>query len=260
MKRFRFYLYALIIGTCIIFALFGYHYYAPPRLRQPYQLSPKLDDTLHIAYIGDSWAFMHNNHHCRIEQLIDDTLHLPVRVHTLGICGLTSKEIYEYLSDNSEFKHFLQKRTYKYCFISAGINDTYKKMSPSYYKTSMDGIIQFLIANHIHPIILEIPDYDIQKAFENQTPSRKMLRHISMFITGTPIDCKQLFRNSLNELIQEKDYKNKVSVIRYKSWNNNYVDDQEQLYQYDGMHLNAKGYDVLDSIIANHLADLSHTE
>ena len=260
MKKNQFYLCLLICGISITTIICGYHYYVPPRLSQPYQLSPEQDDTLHVAFIGDSWAFMHNYHHCKISQLLVDTIHQPVKVHSYGICGLTSKEIYENIFNNMELKQFFQKRTYKYCFISAGINDTYKKMSTSYYKTSMDGIIQFLLANHIYPIILEIPDYDIRKAFEKQTLFRIIVRRISMFITGTPIDSKQQLRNSLNELIQEKDYTNRVCVIRYKTWNNNYVDDQRQIYQDDGMHLNEKGYDVLDSIIAIHLTDLSSEE
>ena len=261
MKKKQFYLCLLICGVSIAALIVcGYHYYDSPKLRQQYQLSTNHDDTLHIAYIGDSWAFMHNYHECKIAQLLNDTIHQTIRVHSFGTCGLTSKEIYENLFNDSKLEQFFQKRTYNYCFISAGINDTYKKMSTSYYKTSMDGIIQFLLANQIYPIIFEIPDYNIQKAFAKQTIFKLILRRISMFITETPIDSKQQLRNSLNELIIEKGYTNRVSVIRYKTWNKNYVDDQRQLYQNDGMHLNAKGYDVIDSIIAIHVADLCNTK
>jgi lysophospholipase L1-like esterase len=122
-------------------------------------------------------------------------------------------------------------------------------MSIKLYKRSMDGIIQFLLANHIRPIILEIPDYNIQKTFDRQKMSRKLLRRLSMFINNTLIDCKQTFRNALEELIYEKGYQNKVYVIRYNSWNNDYYNDLNQLYLDDGLHLNEHGYAKIDSVI-----------
>ena len=241
----------VIIGIAYRF----YCYYTPPKLRQPYQINATQDDTLRIAFIGDSWAFMHRDHECMIPQLLQDSLHRPVKVHSYGVCGLTSKEIYENIFDNSDFKQFLSKRRYEFCYVSAGINDTYKKMSTSYYQQSMDGIIQFLLLNHIHPIIQEIPDYDINMSFERQEASRKFLRHISMIINYTPLDCKQLFRNALDELILEKDYGNKVSIVRYKSWNSNGENDFKHIYSSDRMHLNNNGYTVLDSIITKIILD-----
>ena len=227
----------------------AYNYYAPPKERTPYQTA-KHDDTIRIAYIGDSWAFMHKNHDCQIANILEDTIHRPIKVHSYGICGLTSKEIYENILDNSDFKSFFQKRGYDYCYISAGINDTYKKLSTSYYQNSMDGIIRFLLANNIHPIIQEIPDYNISKAYTKQKIKNKILRHLSMIVNNTPLDCKQQFRDALDELITEKDYQDKVSIIRYKSWNHDYANDLIHLYVNDQMHLNEKGYHILDSVIA----------
>lgn len=245
----------IIVCACVFIANSAYQYYAPPAFREPYQMTNH-EDTLRIAYIGDSWAFMHREHDCLIAKLLEDTIHRPVKVHSYGICGLTSKEIYENLFDNSDFKHFLQKRGYDYCFVSAGINDTYKKMSTTYYKHSIEGIIQFLLESHIRPIILEIPDYDIQKTFDRQKQSRIILRRLSMYVNDTPLDCKQMFRDALDELIHEKGYQDIVSVIRYKSWNNDYSNDLKQLYLDDGMHLNERGYTKLDSVIADEIISL----
>lgn len=249
-KRTRYTL--LLSVACIIAGITyaAYQFYAPPSMREPYLMMHQ-DDTLRIAYIGDSWAFMHKDHDCVMSKLITDTLHRPVRVHSYGICGLTSKEIYENMYDNADFKHFLQKRAYEYCFISAGINDTYKKMGTRYYKQSMDGIIQLLLYNNIRPIILEIPDYDIQKAYNWQKSLRKIFRDISMYINDTPVDCKQMFRDALDELFIEKEYQDQISIIRYQSWNSNYAHDLNALYLLDGMHLNNIGYLALDSAIIN---------
>ena len=227
-----------------------FFYYMPPTEHQPYAIQQDRDDTLHIAYIGDSWAFMHREHDCKISTLLKGTIRRPVKVHSYGICGLTSKEFYENIFNNVDLKHFLQKRRYEYCYISLGINDTYTKMSTAYYQESMEYIIRFFLTNHVHPIILEIPDYDIYKSFNRQVLSRKVLRRLSMLINKTPLDCKQLFRNALDEMILNNKYTKDVSIIRYLSWNNNCTKDQETLYLSDGIHLNTSGYAKLDSCIA----------
>lgn len=182
-------------------------------------------------------------------------MHRPVVVNSYGIGGLTSKEIYNALFELDILKHFIEKG-YDYCFISAGINDTYKKMSTSYYQESMDCIIQFLLANHIHPIIQEVPDYNITKAYDNQKTDKKLLRQISMQINGTDLDCKQQFRAALDELVQKNGYQDKVSIVRCKSWNNNYEKDLNELYTDDQMHLNENGYSVLDSVIIKEILKL----
>lgn len=239
------------IGTIVI----SYDYYAPPRMRHPYHISQHHDDTIRIAYIGDSWVAMHKDYDNMMERMVAKRLHTPVKVQSYGICGLTSKEIYTHLFENPKMKSFIQQG-FDICFISAGINDTYKKMSATYYKTSMDGIIQFMLANKIHPIILEIPDYDIQKAYDRQTYTKKLLRQVSMTITRTSMDCKEQFRHVLHELITEKDYEYKVSIIPYKSWNGNYTIHQRLLYLNDGLHLNANGYKRLDTTIVSLLTDV----
>lgn len=241
-----------LITSCIIMGLKLYSYYAPAQLHPPYQTIQHHDDTIRIAYIGDSWAFGHQFHQCRIKELLENYLQRPVIVNSYGIGGLTSKEIYKALFELDSLKQFMEKG-YDYCYISAGINDTYKKMSSSYYQKSMDCIIQFLLFNHIHPIIQEIPNYNITKAYENQKNEKKILRQISMLINGTDLDCKQQFRNALDELIQEKGYQGEVCIVRYKSWNNRYQKDLKELYIEDQMHLNKKGYSVLDSVIVNEI-------
>ncbi len=257
MKKITLVITLFISIICLLLAFCAYRYYAPPCHRKPY-LMQKPDDTLRIAYIGDSWAFMHKDHNCQIARLLEDSIHRPVRVHSYGICGLTSKKIYENMFDNADFKNFLQKRSYNYCFISAGINDTYMKMSTDYYQQSMDGIIQFFLVNNVHPIILEIPDYNIQKAYMNQKTDRQTLRRLSMFVNKIPLDCKHLFRHALNELVNAKNYQDKISIIHYQSWNNDYNKDLESLYRGDGMHLNDLGYQVLDSLITKEILTTEH--
>ncbi len=239
----------IFITICLLLSVKLHSYYAPAKERPIYKTMQHHDDTIRIAYIGDSWAFGHRFHQCKIKSILENELHSPVIISSYGICGLTSKEIYHALFELASFKYFM-KKGYDYCFISAGINDTYKKMSTSYYQKSMDCIIKFLLANHIHPLIQEIPDYNIQRAYERQLVKKKLIRRLSMFINDTDLDCKQRFRDALDELIQTKGYQDKVTVIRYKSWNNNYENDLKELYINDQMHLNEKGYTTLDDFIS----------
>lgn len=248
----------LFISSCVIGGVKYLSYYAPAQKRQIYQTMQHSDDVIRIAYIGDSWAFGHQFHQCKINELLGNKLQRPIIVSSYGIGGLTSKEIYHALFELDSLKHFIEKG-YDYCFISAGINDTHKYMSTSYYQKSMDCIIQFMLTNHIHPIIQEIPDYNIQRVFERLTMKKKLIRRISMLVNRTDFDCKQQFRNALNELIQAKGYQDKVSIIRYKSWNNCYQDDLKELYIEDQMHLNEKGYSALDDLISKRILMIEQT-
>lgn len=224
-------------------------YYAPPTQREPYKLLHN-DDTIRIAYIGDSWACFHQNHQCLIPKIIEGKCQQPTKVYSCGLSGMTSKSIYEALFQEGELRLFMQSRGYDYCIISAGLNDTNAKVSLKYYQKSMDYLIQFMLANHIHPIIIEIPDYDIEKAFRWRPTYKILLGQLSMKINKVPLDCKQMFRDALIELIHKKNYQDKTSVIPYKWWNNNYSEDLRNLYIIDGVHLNDYGNEVLDSIIA----------
>ena len=243
--------YCILIVVATILITFGYgmyYYYAPPIEREPYHIAKNNDDTIRVAYIGDSWAYFHQPYDKKISDSLSNKLNRPAKVSSLGFCGQTSKEIYWELFDDPEMKSFVSKG-YDYCIISAGINDANKKMSPHYYKQSIACIIQFFLANQITPILLEIPDYDIERMYRWEIPSRRLLRQFSRLVTGTSINCKQEFRGALDNLLSEKRYGDKVQIIRYKIWNNNYAEDLRNYYKNDGIHLTDQGYAKLDNCI-----------
>lgn len=235
----------------IIIILIIYQYYSKPTYYQPYKCFPQIKtDTINIAYIGDSWAYLHKDHKCKIKTILERYLHRPVNIYSFGIPGLTSKEVYENLFTNRTLRLFMQARHYEYCYISAGINDANLKMSTSYYKHSMDYIIQFMLANNIEPIIQEIPDYDIISAYYRLRNIKKIRIRFSSLLTSSPIDCKNIYRDALVKLIKERNYEDSVIIIHYKTWNKNQIYDWKTLYKEDRMHLNEKGYTILDSIIS----------
>ena len=252
MKHGQIILFIIFTTICMVLCCALYKYYKSPEVRELYKIPTHYDDTMRIAYIGDSWAAMHKKHKCIIAKIIEDSIHRPVIVSSFGIQGKTSKEIYEALFNNKDMRHFMMEG-YDFCFVSAGINDTYKKMSTTYYRTSMNNLIQFMLTNHIHPIILDIPDFDIYKAYERQQPIRKVIRRVSMLFTGTQINCKQTFRNALVGLCNDNNYHNKISILKYEEWNNDFQNDIKKYYLDDGMHLNLIGYKKLDSCISHHI-------
>lgn len=254
MKRIVFCIFTFFIICLMVVSIIKvYRYYAPPKERDVYMLGQH-DDTLRIAYIGDSWAYIHQrDHQCQIPIIIQDQCKMPTKIYSYGFPGRTSKEIYDAIFDDKEQGQLLQKHGFQYCIVSAGINDANKKMGIKYYQKSMDYIIRFLLSNHVRPIIIEMPDYDINKTYRWQKADRKILYKLSMTINKVPVDCKQIYRDALDELILNNGYQEKVSIIRYKSWNNDYEKDQKILYLIDGIHLNEYGNAVLDSFIAKEI-------
>ena len=245
---------SLIVIIGIYFCIKCYIYFSPATYYTTYNIKQHYDDTIRIAFIGDSWAMGHQYHKCILPQILTEKLKIPIKTESYGIGGLTSKEIYIALFEVEQFKMFM-KKGYNYCIVSAGINDTHKKMSKLYYKNNMNCIIRFLIANRIYPIILEIPDYNIYQAYNNQELYMKIIQNFSMFVNSTNLNCKQQFRDALNELIKEKKYENAVNVIPFKSWNKDYLKDLETIYDINQIHLNERGYKLLDSVIAKEICD-----
>lgn len=221
-------------------------YYADAPQQNPYPCHQHDDDTLRVILIGDSWVCYHHQHDAHLSRLLQDLTQQPVKVVSYGLCGKTSKEIYSSLFDDNGMRQLLTHGS-DYCFLSVGINDTYKKTGAASYARHTMQTLRFLCTNHIIPIILEIPNYDITFAFERQTVSRKLLRRLSMLFTGSPLDCREEYRKALRETIQNDDIANKTLIIPAQSWS-------PHLYHYDRMHLNDLGYQTLDTCIAHTIA------
>ena len=236
----------ITIATLLAAVAMTYSYYADAPQQPSYPCQQHDDDTLRVILIGDSWACYHHQHDAHLSQLLHELTQRPATVVSYGLCGKTSKEIYSSLFDDSGMRQLLTQGA-DYCFLSVGINDTYRKTGAASYAQHTLQILHFLYSNHITPILLEIPNYDIAFAFERQTMTRKLLRHLSMLLTGSPLDCRQTYRKALNETIQNGGMASEVLIIPTQSWS-------LRLYQYDRMHLNDQGYHTLDTCIAHVIA------
>lgn len=241
----RSYIWSIIIIISILCGFLtipAYNYYALPSEQKIYACQLKSDDTLRIAMIGDSWVFYHYPYNDTLEKLISQKTGKPVKVSAYGLCGKTSKEIYLSFYEDQTMQDLL-KQGADYCFISVGINDTYKKMGAQYYSRSTAFILRFLIHNNIKPILLEIPDYDIKYAYEHQTLDRKLLRQLSMIITRSELDCRQEYRKALIHELQLSGIQVSNILLKFPY--------SPEYYESDRMHLKENGYQVLDSFIAD---------
>lgn len=211
------------------------------------------NDTIKIAYIGDSWAALHKSVPNILETSLVSITGKSVRVKYAGIGGLTSKFIYESFFMNTEMKNVIEWGP-NFCFVSAGINDSNRKMGSGFYKDNMRLIISMLLRQSIIPVILEIPNYDIHFTFTHMYFPNKLRALRSMLWTCSPIDCIENYVAAYDNMIDEMNWQDKVITIRKKQWNPDGYRDKRGLYLEDRMHLNEKGYYYLDSCIASEIA------
>ena len=226
--------------------------YMPAEKRTGLSLSHHNDDTIRVAYIGDSWAFIHYNMKCAIGSMIYSQIQRPVQVRNAGIPGLISKEIYNAIFTDRDLRSVMEWGP-DFCFVSAGINDCNLKIGRNNYKENMRLMISFLLDNNITPVILEVPYYDIYYTFWKRSPI-SMFRSIrSMIWTQSAINCINSYSNSYNDLIIEQQWQDSVITVRRTYWNPGGYKGQKELYTLDRMHLNQDGYFVLDSCIASQI-------
>jgi len=233
---------AILVFICIGLLIPAYNYYAPATERPAYTCQEYQDDTIRIAMIGDSWVFFHYQYNDTLVDLINQKTGKPVKVSAYGLCGKTSKEIYQSFFDDQIMKALLEHGA-DYCFISVGINDTYKKMGARYFSKSTICILHFLLQNNIKPILMEIPNYEISCVYIRQTICRKLIRRLSMLITNSSVDCIEDYRQTLMRELCKESLDNQIIILRH-TWSIGQ-------YQTDRMHLNNIGYKALDSCISS---------
>ncbi|MCR5197236.1 MAG: SGNH/GDSL hydrolase family protein [Prevotella sp.] len=252
MKKFIFLFLCLI---SLLWAIIYYikPYYIPAVKQTGLIVSKHGDDTIRIGFIGDSWAAGHKPVKCIIDSLVEAQSGHSTIVRIEGISGMTSKNIYYSMFRNNEVKDIIEWGP-NFCVICAGINDSDRKMGRNFYKNNMRLIIELLLENNIVPVILEIPSYDIYFSFKRRDRMVKMRYLLSMFVTWSKMDCIEDYRNAYIELLNENGWTNRVVTIWCKDWNPEGFRDIRGLYDEGLMHLNKRGYHVLDSCIAEKIA------
>lgn len=244
----------------IVFMSFQYYQYRWKYLwvleneRKPYPIFNHEDDTLRIAMIGDSWAGMRSL--CKADstflfKLKELTGH-PVKIISKGKGGEKSKGIYQLLfEENNEYgmKEIIASGL-DYCIISAGINDAAANLGTYFYCYHMRLIINFLLSRKIRPILIEFPDVNIWNIYG----SKPLKDLCSDYMRSIMSRCKMYqikeYRDSLHSMLISENYMDSVLYIRMSNWNGDGTRINKKIFLSDQIHLNNKGYELLDSCIA----------
>ena len=72
------------------------------------------------------------------------------------------------------------------------------------------------------------------------------------------MDCIEDYRKAYYDLLNEQGWNDQVITISHKDWNVDGFKDKRGLYDGGLMHLNAKGYLVLDICIAKKIIEDLH--
>lgn len=244
-------------GYCILHNLVPY--YTPAEQKKSYDVFKNDDGIIRVAIIGDSWAYLHKSHQCIISSLINKKIKQEVRVRDYGICGLTSKGLYNSLFENDSIRSIIRWSP-DYCVILIGVNDTEQKIGKSYFKKNMELILDFMVESKIIPVVIEIPNYGIEYTYYSRSIKEKMWRCFSMFLTRSNVNCINEYNNELQCILMKYHIGDDVLVVRTEDWNPIGWHDLRGIYTSDLMHINKKGYAVLDSCLANIIIDREYHE
>ena len=170
--------------------------------------------------------------------------------------GAKTKSIYELMFDSisSIGTKKLISNNPDYCIISSGINDAVAKMGVQNYCYHYSLIIRHLLSGDIIPIILDMPDVDYEAVFQRESITSNIRHHISSWLTNAPMWSFEDYRKALQTMISQEINSNHIIFIPSTEWNPKGFKDSRNLYLEDHIHLNNRGYYLLDSCIATHIS------
>lgn len=250
---------ALLLSVILYFIPQYRFFYVPEELplytiRKTYQ-----DDTLRIAFIGDSWADYHT-------LLSGDTIIVnagkriydkPVKAMTRGKKGALSKEIYYFMYSDMTVEHSnepdrctqpLIEAHPDYCVVFAGINDVTYLRPLSYYAENMRLIIRLLLHNKIRPVVMEIPIVEFTEPMGRKIFRERVFFRVRAVLMGTDNNQGADYQNALKDMLAKTKLQDSVLYISAKQWNPAGATDTT-MFLTDRLHLNLNGYHRLDSCI-----------
>ncbi len=237
-------------------------YYTPPISFKPYPVTTHCDDTLRVIMIGDSWVYFHQTlrRDSTFEKQIKEALgSSKVKVTAKGKGGAVSGEIFQRMSaeytmamdfDLEYCAQSVIEDGANYCVVSAGINDARLRRGKPYYVGSYMQIIRLLLLCGIRPVIMEIPDVEIDECFYANTLYNRLKGRICMSLLDTGLYGVESYRKALKDSLFSTHLMDSVIYIPAASWNPDGWKDKRDIYIEDRLHLNLLGYKLLDSTFA----------
>lgn len=215
----------------------------------------KNNQIIEIGIIGDSWVAGN-----KLDKSIYDSLKaagINANVTSSGHPGAKSRQIFRNLfSDLNEpysSRNLWENKHLDYMIILAGVNDTAGHIGSEFYTHHVLNIAKFAQSVGIFPIIVEIPEYDIENAPpEGALSFFKRLIYRALF-DGMQNNVIANYRLALAEKLTElQDYS--YLIVKFDPFITDY-NDAKDLYA-NALHLNEKGYRMLGSYIGEELAKI----
>jgi lysophospholipase L1-like esterase len=246
----------LLIATSLIYPLHqlnNYYSFAEGTITK-HHITLKNKDTLVVIFIGDSWASYHFEYDNHLKTCLETKINKPTKVISKGTVGAKTKTIYTKMHDYSPSgtKELIDLSP-DYAIISAGINDAVAKMGTDNYCHHYNLIIKELLSVGIKPIVLDMPLVDYRAVYQRESMIARIRHHISSLVTNAPFWTFDEYREALQSLISRGKIKKRLIYITASEWNPEGYMDSRKLYKEDHVHLNEKGYYLLDLCIASHI-------
>ncbi len=254
---------ALLLSTTFYIVPQYRFYYVPEKLPLYTISTTHHDDTLRIAFIGDSWADYHT-------LLSGDTIIVnaakkiydhPVKVATRGKKGAVSKEVYFFMySDKTEEHTYEPDRCTQplieghpdYCVVFAGINDVTYQRPTGFYAENMRLIIRLLLHNGIRPVVMEIPLVNFTEPMQRKPLKEWLFYTLRPYLMLTWNNQGEDYQSALRKMLAETKLEDSILYISSKQWNPRGATDTT-MFLSDNLHLNLEGYQRLDSCIASEI-------
>ena len=231
------------------------HLWALEPPRQLYQIVRHQDDTLRVVMIGDSWAGMHRPFDDFMQAQLQKLSADLVLFESKGKGGEKTKGVYQLMFEKSGYgtKSFIACSP-DYCIISAGINDAAANLGEKQYCYYYCQIVELLLNNHIKPVVLDFPDVNMwtiyqEKPFKNLCSDfmRSMMTHCGMYDYSG-------YREALKSILEKNGLMDSVLYIPICEWYGASYEVNFDLFLEDQIHLNSRGYKLLDICLARNIA------
>lgn len=245
-----------VILLIILYGILYYrwcHLWALEEIHQPYQVQSHYDDTLRVVMIGDSWAGMHNE--AGLDSLLQDKFNTqtacPVIVKSCGRGGEKSRGIYSLMFEYGKYgTRSILSEGPDYCIVMAGINDAAANRGVRQYLYHYKLILDFLLSNNIRPVVVEIPDVNLWVIYGKKPIKDMFGDYLKSVMTGCDMYNYHEYREALLSMLTREDMMKEIVYIPMSEWNGNGETINKHLFLKDQIHLNRKGYELLDSCIA----------
>ena len=247
----------LILVYCFYYAKWN-HLWALEQPSQKYQVNyhQKEKDSLRVVMIGDSWVGMHSDFDNFMIQKLEKYSRLPVLFVSKGKGGEKTKGVYQLMfKEGSYGTKQLMLSAPDYCVISAGINDAAANLGTKQFCYYYRLILDFLLENHIRPVVIEVPNVDLWLMLRNKPIKDLASDYVKSIMTNCTMYNYQEYRNALLSMLESESLKEQILYIPMKEWNGNEVEINRSLFLEDCIHLNKRGYESIDSCIAKHIAN-----